>query len=158
MVYEENIILESVLVRVSIAVKRPPWPWQLLQRKTFDWGWLTASEVWSIIVMVRSMGAGRQTWWWRRNWNFYSLIQEQQKETVSHTGPCLSIGDFKARPPQWHAFSNKATPIPTRPCLLTVSSLCAKHSNTWVYGGQFYSNNHRGSLSDLDIGGQEKSL
>jgi hypothetical protein len=41
-----------------------------------------------------------------------------------------------------HTSSNKATPPPTRPCLLMCHSPWAKHSSTGVYRGQTYSNHH----------------
>jgi hypothetical protein len=39
----------------------------------FNWGWLTVSEVQSIIIMVGSMAARRKTWFWRSQ-EFYILI------------------------------------------------------------------------------------
>jgi hypothetical protein len=33
--------------------------------KTFHWGWLTDSEVWSTIVMAGNIVTSRQTWYWR---------------------------------------------------------------------------------------------
>jgi len=36
---------------------------------TFNWGWLTGSEVQSIIIMAGSMAASRQAWPWRF-WEF----------------------------------------------------------------------------------------
>jgi hypothetical protein len=34
----------------------------ILIRTTFNWGWLTGSEVQSIIIKVGSMAASRQAW------------------------------------------------------------------------------------------------
>jgi hypothetical protein len=35
-------------------------------RTTFNWGWLTGSEIQSIIIKAESMAASRQAWHWRR--------------------------------------------------------------------------------------------
>jgi hypothetical protein len=37
-----------------------------LIKKTFNWGWLTVSEVQSIIIIMGSMVASQQMWYWRR--------------------------------------------------------------------------------------------
>ena len=34
----------------------------LLEKTTFHWGWLTVSDVQSVIIMVESMAAFRQAW------------------------------------------------------------------------------------------------
>ena len=47
--WKAPLLLLTILVRVSIAVKRHH---ELLQRKTFNWAWLTVSEVQSIITMA----------------------------------------------------------------------------------------------------------
>jgi hypothetical protein len=73
-------------------------PRQLLQRQTFNWGWLTVSEAQSIIIMVGNVAVCRQTWCCRRSWEFYILLRRRQKETVFHTRWSLSIGNFKAHP------------------------------------------------------------
>jgi hypothetical protein len=39
----------------------------LIKKKKFIWVWLIVSEVESIITMVGSMAACRQTWYWRRS-------------------------------------------------------------------------------------------
>ena len=54
------------------------------------------------------MAAYRQTWCWRRSWEFYILICRQRDEgnDIKHG---LSIWNLKAYP-QRHIFSNKATP------------------------------------------------
>jgi hypothetical protein len=54
-----------------------PWPEQLLQKKALNWVWLTVSEVQSIIIIVGSMTAYRQTWCWRRSWELYIWITLQ---------------------------------------------------------------------------------
>jgi alpha-mannosidase len=41
--------------------------------KTFNWSWLTVSEVQSIVIMAGSMAAGRHTWHWK-NQEFSILI------------------------------------------------------------------------------------
>jgi hypothetical protein len=43
--------------------------------RTFNWGWLTGSEVQSIIIMAGSMVASKQTRCWRKSEEFYILIQ-----------------------------------------------------------------------------------
>ena len=63
------------------------------------------------------MAACMKTWCWKSQ-AFYILIHRQP---VIHIGWSLNIGD-------------KATP------LNIVTSLWAKHSNTWLYGSQVYSN------------------
>jgi hypothetical protein len=35
----------ACFVRGVYCCEETPWPWQLLQRKTFHWGWLTVSEI-----------------------------------------------------------------------------------------------------------------
>jgi hypothetical protein len=44
-----------------------------------NWGWLTGSEVQSIIIISGSMAASRQAWHWR-SWEFYTLFQRQTGE------------------------------------------------------------------------------
>jgi hypothetical protein len=66
-----------------------------LIKTTFNWGWLTVSEVQPIIIMVGGMvaagrhgpgeGAKSSTSWSKGN----------RKETVCHTGHRLSIRDHK---------------------------------------------------------------
>jgi hypothetical protein len=51
-------------------------------RLTFNWSWLTISEVQSIIIMAGSMAVFRQTWCWRSQ-EFYILIPGQPE------GHCL---------------------------------------------------------------------
>jgi hypothetical protein len=36
-----------------------------LIKENINWGWLTDSEVESIIIMVRSVALSRQAWHWR---------------------------------------------------------------------------------------------
>jgi len=81
----------------------------------------------------------RQKWHWR-SWEFYILIQRQQKKTVSHTGYSLTISE--SQPPQCHISSNKATPTPTRTHLLIMTFLMTKHLNTWISGGNFCSSHY----------------
>jgi hypothetical protein len=45
-----------------------------LIRTTFNWGWLTGSEVQPLIIMAGSRAASRQAWHWRSR-EFYILIQ-----------------------------------------------------------------------------------
>lgn len=46
---------------------------KFLKRTTSNWGWLTVSEVQSVIIKVGSMAAWRQTWCWKSR-EFYILI------------------------------------------------------------------------------------
>lgn len=62
----------------SIAVNRPHNIRQLLQM-TFNGGWLSVSELQSIIIMVESLAAYRQTWLWTSG-EFYTLIRRQPGE------------------------------------------------------------------------------
>jgi hypothetical protein len=85
--------------------------------------------------LVARMVVPRQTWCWRRSWEFYILICRQQKETVYHTGHSLSIGDLKACP-----YSGILPP--TKPHFLKIPFPMYKYSNIWIYGGHSYSNQH----------------
>jgi hypothetical protein len=44
---------------------------------TFNWGWLTSSEVKYIIIMAGGMTASRQAWCCRRSQEFCILFQKQ---------------------------------------------------------------------------------
>jgi hypothetical protein len=46
------------------------------QRMALNWGWLTDSEIQSIIIMAGSIAVDRQAWHWR-SWEFYSLFWRQ---------------------------------------------------------------------------------
>ena len=73
-----------------------------------------SSQVQTIVIMVGSMAACRQTWCWR-NWEFYSWIYKQKEETVSHwvylelLRP-QSLPSVTHSPQQGHTYFNKATP------------------------------------------------
>jgi hypothetical protein len=43
---------ETVSYFMFYLCEKIPWPRQLLQRTAFNWGWLTGSEVQSIIIMA----------------------------------------------------------------------------------------------------------
>jgi hypothetical protein len=51
-------------------------------KETFNWNWLTVSEVQSIIIMTRSMGTSKQAWCWK-NQEFFVLIQRQPEGNCS---------------------------------------------------------------------------
>ena len=73
------------------------------------WSWLTGSEVPSIIIMAGSMAACRQTWCWKRSWEFCICIRRQPRETdnLRHLGGS-SI-------PQWvEPEHRRRLPKPTR--------------------------------------------
>jgi hypothetical protein len=60
---DEKIFVQylSVLVTFFVAVKRHHDQSNSYKEKHLTGGWLTVSEVQSIIIMVRSMAAGRHT-------------------------------------------------------------------------------------------------
>lgn len=74
------------------------------------WGWLTVSEVWSVIIMVEIMAAYRQTWSWR-----------SQEKAARKRLLCRQLGgsdatwdgawaeESQSPPTQWRTSS---TPIP----------------------------------------------
>ena len=100
----------SVLVRVTIAMKRHHDHGNFYKEKIFNWDWSTGLEVWSIIIIARSTAALKHTWCWRRGWEFYIWIIRKRERDTRHS---LSICNLTAN--QWHISSNKATPNPTRP-------------------------------------------
>jgi hypothetical protein len=64
------------------------------------------------------MTACRQTWCWRRRWEFYIMTHRQQKRPLCHTGYSLSIEDLKVHHPHSKAlpapgptYSNKTRPV-----------------------------------------------
>jgi hypothetical protein len=124
--------LHLIWLAVLVSVKRHQCHCSSYKEKHLT-GLAYVSEVKSIIIMVGSMATHRQTWCWKRNWEFYKLIWRQLKETVLHTGCSLSICEINAYP------HSDILP-PTRPHFLTMPFPVAKHSNTWVYGGHSYSN------------------
>lgn len=75
---------------------------------------------------------------WRRSSEFCILIYRLQKGTVLHWAEHLS----KVHP-------RSDTLPPTRPYLLIVPLPKAKHSNTWICGGQTYSNHHTQQLGRI---------
>ena len=54
----------SVLVRV-LLLSTDTMTKATLIRTTFNWGWLTGSEVQPVIIMGGSMAVSRQEWHWR---------------------------------------------------------------------------------------------
>ena len=90
----------NLLGKRSTTELNPLPPRQLFYRKTFHWGWLTVSEVQSIVIMAGSMAACRQTWCWRT-----TLRIQHPRCTGSRPG--LSIWNPKV---QWYISSYKATP------------------------------------------------
>lgn len=76
------------------------------------------------------MAACRQTWCWKRSWEFCILIWRLQNESVCHIRDTLSIGDLRACP--------HSDTLPRR----------TKHSNTWICGSHSYSNHqsHQGPI------------
>ena len=83
----------------------------LLWRGTMTMETYKVSEVQFIIITVWNVAACRQTWRWKRSWEFYILIHRQQNETVWYIRHSFSIGDLKAHP-------HSDTLSPTRPHLL----------------------------------------
>lgn len=114
------------------------WPRQLL-KENFSLGLIKVSEVQFITIMVGHMATSRQTWCCRTQ-EYYILIWRQQKKTVSHTRWTLSLRDLKA-----HPYSDRAPPI--RPHFLIVPLSMGQAFNTWVYGGQSYSNHNKGKFN-----------
>jgi hypothetical protein len=90
--------------------------------------------------MAGNTATCRQTWY-RRSWEFYTLIHRQ------HKGPCDTVGVT------WAQETSKPTSTvsPTRPHLLIVPLPMAKHPNSWVYGGQTYSSHHRQEHTDENL-------
>jgi hypothetical protein len=90
-------------------------PRQLLSRTTFNWVWLTGSEVQSIIIMVEKMAASRQVW--LEELRVLYLVPKANWRRL----PSRQVGGTSpSPPPEWHISSNKATPTPTRSHLLIV--------------------------------------
>jgi hypothetical protein len=50
----------GILVKVSIAMKRHHGQDKSYGRTTFNWGWLTGSEIQSILILVGSMAPWEQ--------------------------------------------------------------------------------------------------
>jgi hypothetical protein len=50
---------------------------------TFNWGWLTVSEVQSIIIMVGSMAACRQMWWLEKELRVLHLDRNTTRRRLS---------------------------------------------------------------------------
>ena len=73
---------------------------------------------------------------------FYILIQRQPRGDCFLHWPEPERRRPQSPPTQWHTSFNKIIPSPRRPHLLVVPLPMAKHSNTWIYGGQNYSNHH----------------
>jgi hypothetical protein len=96
-----------------------------LKKKDNYLGLAYSSEVQPIIIIVESMAVCRQTWYWRRSWEFYTVIHRQQKVKCKTSESTA----------QWHSSSSKATPTPTKPHLLIVPL----PMDLW---GHFYSNHH----------------
>jgi hypothetical protein len=63
------------------------------------------------------------------------------RRLISHWTECRGP---QSPPRQWHISSNKPTSPLIRPHLLIVSLPMAKHSNTWIFRGQTYSNHYTG--------------
>lgn len=91
--------------------------------ETFNWVWLTFWQVQPII----SMALSRQTWYSRRSWKTYVLIQRQpgrlsSQESRRRLFLCIGQSMNSKRPHipsiQWHTTINKATPIATGQHLL----------------------------------------
>jgi hypothetical protein len=101
-------------------------------KKKCNWGWLTVSEIQSIVIMAESMAACRQTWCWRSQ-EFYILINRQQ-ETISS----WSIYNLKAHL-HCHTFLNKATP-PIRPYLIIL------YSSATPCGPSIYTHEYMGAI------------
>jgi hypothetical protein len=103
-----------------------------LIRTTFNWGWLTVSEVQSIIIVVRTWrhtdrhGAGGAQ-------SSTSESKGSQEEVLFCTGWSLSTRRPQSPTTQWCTLSNKATPPLIRPHLLIVPLPVTKYSQTWIY-------------------------
>ena len=80
-----------------------------LKRKTFNWSWLKDSEVSPLLPwqLVGRHGAGEGA----ESSTSWSAGSRRVRST---------LGIAWAYPPEWHTFSNKATPTPTRSHLLIV--------------------------------------
>ena len=105
--YWSASVIGSVLVRVSIAVKRHHDQGNLY-RTTYNWGWLPGSEVQSIIESG-DIAASRQARH-RRSWEFYILVQRQWGEDYFLSSGQLG-GGSQSPPLQWHTSSNKNTTL-----------------------------------------------
>jgi len=113
------------------------------KRHTFNWGWLTVSEVQSIIIMVEAwQRAGRHGAGGAESSTSCSEgIQEEtaKRRLTCHTGQSLSTETSKPTP---HSDTLPLPPI--RPLLLIVPHPMGqtfKHMSHGV-GGQTYSNHH----------------
>jgi hypothetical protein len=77
------------------------------KNKTCNWGWLTVSEVQSILLMMGSMAVGRQTWCWR-SWELYILNQRPPEDCLLQAAWSLissTMGGARAQ--------DRKKPIPT---------------------------------------------
>ena len=74
-IYLHHMLVEILLLWTDTMTKA------ILIRMIFNSGWLTGSEVQSIVIMMGSMAVSRLAWC-RRNWEFYILFW-RQPETVS---------------------------------------------------------------------------
>jgi hypothetical protein len=105
---------EPSLASHSLYTELIPWPQQLLQRRTFNWGCLTVQRFSPFYFMVGGLVACMQTWCWRKSWEFYIQSAGSRKRTEAH---------LKAHPilthylQQSHIYSNKTTtPNIATPC------------------------------------------
>ena len=91
-----------------------------LIKETFSWGWLTASQVHSIIIMAGSTALCRQMWGQRKS-EFYILIWRQPGGDWISTLVELESRDLKAPPPMKPLVQQDHTPPPTRQYFLQQS-------------------------------------
>jgi len=79
-----------------------------LVKENISLGWLRVSDVQSIIIMMGSMEACKQTWCWRGAEEFSILVHRQQERLfcIRHS---LSTGDLQACP-HTSSYSSNTTP------------------------------------------------
>jgi hypothetical protein len=107
--------------------------------KTFNWSWLTVSEVQSIIIMVESMAASRHTRCWQSSREFYIWIQRQPEES----GILRQLGGSSL--PQWVEPEHRRTPPKhSHGDILDILPLIRLHLLIVPFPmGQAYSNHHK---------------
>ena len=57
------------------------WRGTVTKATTFNWGWVTGSEVQPIIIKVGSMAASKEAWCWR-SWGFYILLWGEPEDCL----------------------------------------------------------------------------
>jgi hypothetical protein len=100
---------------------------------TFNWGWLTGSEVQSIIIKKGAYITASRQAWCRRSWDFYIFIWRLLAE-------CWFPGSCDKG---LKAYTHSDTPSPTRPELLIVPVPGPGIYKLWQLDSLYWVHQHR---------------